>query len=340
MSSITLRLFFGWVLSFLFTYYLVPIFIAIANKYNIVDCPDGKIKQHASPTPYLGGAAVYLGFLLTLAIVFPFDNQFFLLLVGSSLLFYIGLIDDLIQLRPLQKFAGQTIAVICFVRAGFYLKSHIFSNFWNIPISAFWMLLIINAFNLIDIMDGLASIVAICCAINFLVIAIFTQQYIPALLLCAMIGSVGAFLCFNKPRASIYLGDAGSLFIGGIFSTVPFLFPWGSINTYGYIIPIIVLAIPLLEVCGLIFIRTYKGVPFYKPSKDHFMHYLKRNRFSEIDILKFVVLMSCILVVTTTLFIESALQIDKLIVFGVLFFIYWIYSLAPIANPFFLNDSY
>lgn len=337
MSSIIFRLFFSWILSFLFTYYFVPIFIAIANKYNIVDRPDGNIKQHAIPTPYLGGAAVYLGFLSTLAIVFPFDNQFFLFLVGSSLLFYIGLIDDLVQLRPLQKFAGQIIAVICFVRAGFYLKSHVFYNYWNIPISAFWMLLIINAFNLIDIMDGLASIIAICCAINFLVIALFTQQYLPALLLCAMIGSIGAFLCFNKPRASIYLGDAGSLFIGGLFSTIPFLFPWGSINTFGYIIPIIVLAIPLLEVCGLICIRTYKGLPFYKASKDHFMHYLKRNCFSEIDILKFVFLMSCVLIVSTALFVENALQLSKLIILGLTFFIYWIYSLAPIARPIFFK---
>lgn len=330
-SIIILRLFFGWILSFLFTYYLVPIFIAIANKYNIIDRPDGAIKQHKSPTPYLGGAAVYLGFLLTLAVVFPFDNQFFLFLVGSSLLFYIGLIDDLIQLRPLQKFIGQIIAVICFVRAGFYLKSHIFYNFWNIPISAFWMLLVINAFNLIDIMDGLASIIALCCAFNFLLISLFTQQYLPALLLCAMMGSIAAFLCFNKPQASIYLGDAGSLFIGGFFSTIPFLFPWGSINAYGYIIPIIVLAIPLLEVCGLICIRTYKGLLFYKPSKDHFMHYLKRNDFSEFGILKFVIVTSCILTTATTLFVESVLQIDRLIVLGVLFFIYWIYCLAP--NP-------
>jgi UDP-GlcNAc:undecaprenyl-phosphate GlcNAc-1-phosphate transferase len=197
------------------------------------------------------------------------------------------------------------------------------------------MLLIINAFNLVDIMDGLASTIALCCACNFLLIAIFTQQYLPALLLCAMIGSIGAFLCFNRPRASIYLGDAGSLFIGGLFSTIPFLFPWGSINVYGYIIPIIVLAIPLLEVCGLIFIRTYKGLPFYKPSKDHFMHYLKRNHFSEIGILKFIFLMSSILIVSTALFLQNALQIERMIVLGIVFLIYWIYSLAPRAHPFF-----
>lgn len=328
-SLIAIKLFFSGLLSFLFTYYLVPIFIAIACKYNIVDLPDGKIKQHQHPTPYLGGAAVYLGFLSTLAIVFPFDNQFFLFLVGSSLLFYLGLIDDLIVLRPSQKFVGQTIAVLCFLRAGFYLKAHIFYNFWSIPFSAFWMLLIINAFNLIDIMDGLASIVAIFCSINFLLIALCTKQYTAALLLCAIIGSISAFFCFNKPRASIYLGDAGSLFTGGLLSTIPFLFPWGSINSFGYIIPIVVLAIPLLEVCGLIFIRTCKGIAFYKPSKDHFAHYLRRKQFSEYGVLKFVVVASMSLIAASTLFVEQCIKFEVLGVLGALFLIIWICSLYP-----------
>ncbi len=337
MSSIALRLFFACILSFCFTYYLIPIFIAIARKYNIIDFPDGIIKQHVLPTPYLGGAAIYLGFLLTLAVVFPFDNQFFLFLVGSSLLFYIGLIDDLIQLQPLQKFLGQIIAVICFIRAGFYLKSHLYCNLWSMPISVLWMLLIINAFNLIDIMDGLASITALCCALNFLVLAILTEQYIPALLLCSIIGSIAAFLCFNKPPAYIYLGDAGSLFIGGLFSTIPFLFPWGGMNVHGYIIPVIALAIPLLEVCGLICIRTYRGLLFYKPSKHHFMHYLKRNHFSENEILRFIFMMSCILIVSAALFVKNSLQIDRLMVIGGGFLAYWIYSLAPQRNSFFLK---
>lgn len=329
MDPIIIKLFFSFLFSFLFTYYFIPIFINIAYTYKIVDVPDGNIKTHKAPTPYLGGAALYLGFLGTLSIVFPFDNQFFLFLVGSTLLFYIGLIDDLITLSPLQKFGGQFIAVICFLRAGFYLKAHFFYNVWSIPLSAFWMLTVINAFNLIDIMDGLAIVTAICCSILFLLIALIMGHTIIGLLLTAMLGSFLAFFCFNKPRAQIYLGDAGSLFIGGLFSTIPFLFSWNNINDSAYIIPSVVLAIPLLEVCGLICIRTYKRIPFYNPSKDHFMHYLKRKGALEWHILALIICAYLIISCVILLFINQIIATTTLVASGCLFLLSWICMLYP-----------
>ena len=327
MDFVASKLYFSVLLSFLFTYYLIPICIKIAHTYRVVDHPDGKIKMHKQPTPYLGGVAIYLGFLSTLGLVFPFDNQFFLFLIGTTLLFYVGLIDDLITLRPYQKFVAQGIAVLCFLKAGFYLKAHIFYHFWSIPFSALWMLLVINAFNLIDIMDGLASVVALGCSISFLLIALYTQEYVAALLLCTMIGSLMAFLHFNRPPAQIYLGDAGSLFIGGFLSTIPFLFPWGTLHAYGYLIPLVILAIPLLEVCGLICIRTWKGIPFYNPSKDHFALYLKRKGYTEYSILGFVIVASCMLILSSALFALGHINFSTLFGLGLLFFISWLYCI-------------
>ncbi len=324
MDFVAFKLYFSVLLSFLFTYYLIPICIKIAHAYRVVDHPDGKIKMHKWPTPYLGGAAIYLGFLSTLGLVFPFDNQFFLFLIGTTLLFYVGLIDDLIALRPYQKFVAQGIAVLCFLKAGFYLKAHIFYHVWSIPLSALWMLLVINAFNLIDIMDGLASLVALGCSINFLLIALYTQEYVVALLLCTMIGSLFAFLCFNRPPAQIYLGDAGSLFIGGFLSTIPFLFGWGALHSYGYLIPLVVLGIPLLEVCALICIRTCRGIPFYKPSKDHFALYLKRKGYTGYGILALVVVVECILILSSTLFALGQITFSALLMLGSIFLAMWI----------------
>lgn len=325
MDFIVVRLFFGLIFSFLFTYYLLPICITIAHKYCIIDKPDGCIKVHENPTPYLGGAAIYIGFLATLGLVFPFNNQFFLFLIGSTLLFYVGFIDDLIALKPYQKFTGQGIAVLCFLKAGFYLKSYFFYQVWTIPVSALWMLLVINAFNLIDIMDGLASLVALCASINFLYISLIMEQQIVSLFLCSFIGSLGAFFCFNKPRAKIYMGDAGSLFIGGLLSVIPFLFPWSSIGFYGYVVPIVVLAIPLLEVVSLICIRTIKRIPFYRPSKDHFALYLKRKGFNEYEILYFVAGASLVLMVTSILFVYQSITFAHLALLGALFLVGWAY---------------
>lgn len=327
MNNVYLKLFFGSFISLLFTYYLVPIFIRVAYKCNMIDQPDGVIKKHAQATPYLGGAAIYLGFLISLGIVFPFDNQFFLFLIGSTLLFYVGLIDDIIALRPAQKFVGQAIAVLCYLKAGFFLKSHLFFNVWNIPISALWMMLVINAFNLIDIMDGLCTLVAICASLSFLLIALFMQQYTVAILLCAFVGALFAFLRFNMPKAKIYLGDAGSLFIGGFLATVPFLFNWGILHPYGYIIPLIILAIPLLEVGGLILIRTHKKIPFYYATPDHFAIYLKNKGWSIHKILIFVVIAAILLIASSILFAYGLMNIHILFILGSLFLVFWFYCI-------------
>jgi len=327
MHMVAFKICFGLILSFCVTSYLVPIFICIAHKCKILDCPDGLVKKHTLATPYLGGAAVYLGFLVAMALVFPFSNTFFQFLMGSSILFYLGLLDDLIAFLPAQKFIGQCIAVLCFLKAGFYLKAHFFHNIWNIALSGLWMLLVINAFNLIDIMDGLATTVALFVGVNFFIIALMLQNYTVAILLSAIIGALLAFLRFNKPRAAIYLGDAGSLFIGGFFSTIPFLLDWGIFHAYGFLLPIIILAIPLLEVAGLIFIRTAKGIPFFKASPDHFALYLKAQGMKEYGILSLVSAFSLIILLVVILFVQHYISFELLLLAGALFLLGWIFCL-------------
>ena len=274
MELMVVKLVFSFVISFLFTLYLVPLFSHIAHKLGVLDIPDGVIKRHEKAIPYLGGVAIYVGFLVTLALVVSFENRLMFLLLGTTLLLFIGLIDDLINLKPYQKFAGQFIAAFCLVRSGLYLKESFFlNNFWGIPLSMLWILSMVNGFNLIDVMDGLASTVAVSSGLIFLVFACFGGQWQVAFLLAAFIGAVLAFLSYNKPPAEIYMGDAGSLFIGGVMASIPFLITWSNYNPYGFLAPAIILAIPLLEVGTLIVVRTYKGIPFYKPSPDHFSIY-------------------------------------------------------------------
>jgi UDP-GlcNAc:undecaprenyl-phosphate GlcNAc-1-phosphate transferase len=293
MELIVIKLCFAFIISFLFTLYLVPLFSAIAFKLGVLDVPDGRIKKHDKPIPYLGGVAVYVGFMSALALVLSFENQFIFLLVGTTLLLFVGLIDDLVNLKPYQKFAGQFIAAFCLVRSGLYLKESFFlNNFWAIPLSLLWILSVVNAFNLIDVMDGLACVTGACAAINFFIFACMTHQWQIALLLTAFIGPLIAFLYYNKPPATIYLGDAGSLFIGGVLSIVPFLQKWSFSNPYGFIAPAVILAIPLLEVGTLIVVRTYRGIPFYKPSPDHFSIYLRNKGWSKPGILIYVFLLS------------------------------------------------
>ena len=320
---------FAFLISFLVTFYLVPVCCAIAQRFNFIDHPDGKIKLHKNSTPYMGGVAVYGGFLVAFCLIFPFENNMLLFFAGATLLLFIGLIDDLIVLRPAQKFFGQILAVLCFLKAGFYLKAQFFSNVWHIPLSAFWMLLVINAFNLVDVMDGLATTLAIGATLSFLVFAIHFSMPSIVLLLSAFLGALLAFLWYNKPTARIYLGDAGSLFIGGLLSTLPFLFNWGAYTNGGYIIPIIILAIPLLEVTTLIVIRFYKKIPFYLGSPDHFSMYLQGNGWSKRTILFYIVFLNGLLLGVSWLFLNNCISETQVFIMAGLFLLMWFGNLIP-----------
>lgn len=333
LASLLLKPGFALLISFLVTFYLVPVCIKIAHRLQFLDEPDGTIKIHKQATPYMGGVAVYVGFLTAFCMTIPFESTMLLFFAGSTLLLFVGLIDDLVVLKPYQKFFGQILATLCFLKAGFHLKAQFFSNIWNLPISALWILSTVNAFNLVDVMDGLATLLALCATTSFLLIALYFNDISAAILLCCFMGPLIAFLWYNRPTAKIYLGDAGSLFIGGLLATVPFLFNWGAYNMSGYLTPVIILAIPLLELATLIIIRTYKRIPFYLGSPDHFSIYLQKNGWSKQGILGYVVLLSLVLFSTAFLFLINLLPLWGLCLMAALFLTVWTTGLFYKKSP-------
>ena len=325
MNTVVVRHIFSFVFPMLLAIYLIPVLIQAAFRFNVLDVPDGKIKKHKKATPYLGGLAIYLPFIATLSIAYPFENKILWMISGVTLLLFVGLIDDLKILKPGQKFFGQLLAVLCFLKGGFSLKTNFFTGFFNIFASGFWMLSVINAFNLVDVMDGLSSILAITAGITFLFIALFLKEYAVSILLLAFLSPLLVFFYYNKPQARIYLGDAGSMFIGGFLAAMPLLFPWSSLSYDAYYTPAIILGIPLLEVFFLVVIRTWKGIPFYKGSPHHFSIYLRHKGWSIPTVLFFTAFMSAVLSVIALLFLFSFVDFKLLIVFGFLFLLVWSY---------------
>lgn len=313
MNFVFIRHVFSLGFSFFLSFYIIPKLIESSRKLGIMDVPDGKIKCHQAPIPYLGGVAIYLSFIATLCITYPFENKIVWLLLGVTLLLLIGLIDDLRVLTPARKFFGQMIATLCFLKGGFYLKTEFFSSFLNFFISGFWMLSVINAFNLVDVMDGLSSLIAIVASVSFLIIALMFKQYSVSLLLTAFIGAVGAFFIYNKPPAKIYMGDAGSMFLGGFLAAVPLLFSWSRYSFDAYYAPVIILAVPLLEIFFLVVVRTYIGIPFYKGSPHHFSIYLIKKGWTKLNVLIFAFIMCVLFSLTSFIFLFKKINFYELI---------------------------
>lgn len=309
--------------SFAFAFYLVPFFTQAAFKLGVMDVPDGELKKHKAPIPYMGGIAIYLAFLGAIGLLYPIEERVMWLIVGATMLMFVGFIDDLKRISPMRKLVGQCLGVACFLHGGLIVKQSFFASAGNIVLSGFWMLFLINAVNLIDIMDGLASLVSIVAAIGFFVVALITGQYGVSLLLLALIGSMLGFFWYNKPPAKIYMGDAGSLFIGGFLAAVPLLIKWSSLSTYACYTALIIPAIPLVEVACLIMIRTWKGIPFYRGSPHHFAIYLQNKGWSKKQILFFSGSMGLYLIAASVLFLLNIIGLVGLGLLGIMFCSIW-----------------
>lgn len=273
----------SFLVAFFCTFLLVPLCKKLAIALRCIDVPDGKIKIHTSPIPYWGGCAVYIGFIVPFFLLIS-HSLFLFLLVGLTLLLLVGLIDDYMTLLPQQKFFGQVVGALFCLTMLFYHKTLFPPGLYFLSY-LFWVLAIINAFNLIDVMDGLATAQAVFVATMFLIYALYTNSLVEATILSAFLGTLVAFFLYNSPPASIYLGDAGALYIGGFLAFTPFLFEWGTGDIYKDFFLIPLFAVPLLELVALIVIRTYKGIPFYKGSLDHFAIYFIKSGWSKWRIL-------------------------------------------------------
>lgn len=319
----------AFLFSFFFVLLTTPLLRLGAIRYNIVDAPDGKIKNQKEPVPYLGGAAIFISFLASSSLFLTFENHLLFFVIGLSMLFFLGLVDDLWITTPFQKLIGQMMATASFLIAGFSLKEAFLSSWGNSFLSFFWILSVVNAFNLVDVMDGLATLLAFCAAGSFLVFSILFNLPYVTVLLSIFLGSLAGFFYYNKPPARLYLGDAGALFIGGFLAVVPFFFNWRFYSFNGFLAPCVVLAIPLLESFSLIIIRTYKGKPFYYGSPDHYCLYLLRKGWKKNEVLLFSATVGLVLFGVGRLVAFGELTISQIFIVavaGVGFLVFCIFS--------------
>lgn len=269
-----------FILALGFSLYGTPMAREAALKFGIVDKPDGKLKVHSEPTPYLGGFAVYLSFLFSLALTFNFSHEVLGLILGGTIIVMIGLIDDFGVLTPYQKLLGQMVAVFVLIKSGLYIKL-VYLPFWlQIALTILWLIGVTNGFNLIDIMDGLSSGVAAVAAVMLFVVSIMNGREMIAIMSIALAGSLLGFLRYNYQPARIYMGDSGSMFIGFMLAALAMNGNYTRINHIAVIAPALILGVPIFETIFLVYIRRKRRVPILRGSKDHFALRLRKWRLS------------------------------------------------------------
>jgi UDP-GlcNAc:undecaprenyl-phosphate/decaprenyl-phosphate GlcNAc-1-phosphate transferase len=250
--------------------YFTPLARQAALRFGIVDRPDGRLKRQAVPVPYLGGLAVFLAYLVALGLVFAFDPLLLGLLLAGTLTLLVGLIDDFGVLTPVAKLVGQGVAVFVLLRSGAVIELVDVPQALRWPIAAMWLFAVCNAFNLLDVMDGLAAGVGAVAALAFGIVALTTGEYPEAAASFALAGALAGFLVFNFNPARIYLGDAGSLAVGITLGALALAIRWSEKSPAGFLAPLAILGVPLADTVYVTLLRARAGKPFWHGSPDHF----------------------------------------------------------------------
>jgi UDP-N-acetylmuramyl pentapeptide phosphotransferase/UDP-N-acetylglucosamine-1-phosphate transferase len=326
----------GAILSFLLAFFIMPFVIKIARIKNLYDIPDER-KTHSSPVPSLGGLGIFIGLIISLLLTNDFTSQvpeFQYYIAAFFIMFILGVLDDIFVLTALKKITGQFIvAGILTVKAHLLITNlHGFlgidelSTGVSYTVTFFAIVGIVNSFNLIDGVDGLAGSLALLTSLCFGVFLFINNDLPHALLAFTIAGALIAFLIYNFHPAKIFMGDSGSMLIGLVNAILVIRFIQSS--THFSFIPVTstlaigagILLLPVMDVLRVFCIRLSKGQSPFAPDRNHLHHLLLNKGFSHTKVTVTLLLMSSFFSIFSMLFqtLNITLEIVSLLV---LFFI-------------------
>ena len=273
----------------------LPLWRKWCLRTNLVDDP-GHRKIHSTPVPLAGGFAVLTGILLPLAagaillkfgilkissaglIVHGIDRravELAVLALGAVAITILGWLDDRHELKALPKFIGQILIAVAVAAACKRITLFIHSDLFSYAITVLWILTVINAFNFMDNMNGLCAGLGALAAFFFALIAAAKGQYLVAVTGFLMCGSLVGFLPWNFPHARAFLGDAGSHLVGyllAVMAILPHFYTKQEPRPFAVLAPLLVLAVPLLDLAQVSLFRTLNRKPFWIGDTNHLSH--------------------------------------------------------------------
>src|SRR6476660_3808094 len=269
-------------IAFVLALVLTPLVGTSARRFGIVAKPKTD-RWHKKPTAMLGGVAIWLSVIISVQFFIPHTVYSWVLLRASTFLFLVGLVDDILHIKPYQKLIGQILGSAYVIYYGLTLP-WTSSLVVNMALAIFWLIGITNAINLLDNMDGLASGIAIIAA-GFLALSfVNTNQHVEALMMVAFAGALLGFLIYNSNPASIFMGDCGSMFVGFFLASSALVNVSGG-RSRSFLpvlaVPILVLFIPIFDTTFVTVLRKLSGRAASQGGRDHTSHRLVALGMSE-----------------------------------------------------------
>lgn len=327
----------------------MPLVRFLCIKKGVVDIPNDR-KIHKFPIPRLGGVAIWLCTIITFIILvllswdYPHGNGLSGILLGGSMMFLLGFVDDIYDLSPKFKLGIQIGAALIAFLLGVRIDAlfNPFGNpialgFWSFPLTMIWLVGISNAMNFIDGVDGLAGGVSTISAVTLGVVAIYTQQPISALVAAIMAGSMLGFLLFNFHPAKIFMGDSGALFSG---FTLAALSVTGVLKTVTVtmLLPIMILAVPIMDISYSVLRRVFKKSNPFIADSEHIHHKLIKAGLSQNRTVLIFYLICTAAGSIATIFVGAS-RLYAVIVIAILFIMLVLAQLSKVKKLNELQDS-
>ena len=284
----------SFIIAFGLTLQLLLVLARVAPRIDLVDRPGGR-KAHQGAVPLVGGLAMFIGFAFSLLMLEESLSPWRPMLAGASLLVVVGVLDDLHELSSSKRFLVQIGAALMMVYWGgvelldlgqlVSQGSLVELGFWSVPLSVFATVGVINALNMVDGVDGLAGSISSLTALALLVVALLGGADVPAMVLGLLLCSILAFLVLNlrfpwQPRARVFMGDAGSMFLGFVLAWFLIDFSQGEDRLISPATALWLLGIPLIDTVTMMLRRLMKRRSPFEPDREHFHHILLLAGFS------------------------------------------------------------
>lgn len=287
--------------SLVVTLAVTPVMRLVGNRLGIVSKAGGR-HVHKGSIPRIGGVAMYVGFLAAIGMrllgekvwgwppaLTLLDEPTWGVLAGLTLMFAVGLLDDVVDLTPGQKLVGQIAAAAITFAAGIRIDfignpfggGLLLLGVLSLPLTLFWMVGFANVVNLIDGLDGLAAGITAIAAVSLLVLAEETNQPLAAVLAAALVGACIGFLRYNFNPASIFMGDSGALFLGFCLACISLLGVMKSVAAITLVVPLLILGVPVFDTFSAIVRRRRHGRPVHEADKGHIHHRLLLRGFTQ-----------------------------------------------------------
>jgi len=308
---------------------MTPIAGRIAGRVGLVAYPK-RDRWHRSPTPLLGGIAIFMGsvplvVMIAEAVSAHMLDRFAALLLGAVLIFVLGLVDDLKTLPPYAKLLGQIVAA-CILVASLPIARYLPWSVLMVPVMIFWIVGVTNAFNLLDNMDGLSAGIGAIVSLTLFVFNYIQGDHQTALLCIVIAGACGGFLVFNFNPARIFMGDCGSLLLGYLLSGIVLLGAAKASSELALtlLVPVGVMALPILDTTLVTIVRSLHHRPISMGGRDHLSHRLVAlglNERSAVLVLYAVsILFGSLAIASNFVSGPVTLLLGSLLVLGIAFF--------------------